>query len=180
MNIENNKRKKYSQEQIEKAFVSLLQNREIGQITVTDICKITKLNRTTFYNNYLDIYDLADKIRLKLVKDINLLYEQEHKQKYNSNDFLKLLQLMQENQLFFKAYFKLENNPNLFFAEIKHPYDTDLSKEYFNDQYIDYHITFFKAGFNAIVKKWLSNGCLETPEEIEDIIKSEYNRKKEI
>lgn len=66
MNVQNNKRKRLSQEKIEKAFVTLLQGKELNQITVTDICKMTGLNRTTFYNNYLDIYDLADKIRLKL------------------------------------------------------------------------------------------------------------------
>ena len=34
---------------------------------------------------------------------------------------------------------------------------------------------FFRSGFNAIVKLWLSNGCQETPEEMEEIIKSEYS-----
>ena len=38
-------------------------------------------------------------------------------------------------------------------------------------------IEFFKSGFNAIIKKWLSNGCKETPEEMENILKSEYLRK---
>ena len=77
MNVQNNKRKRLSQEKIEKAFVTLLQGKELNQITVTDICKMTGLNRTTFYNNYLDIYDLADKIRLKLINDVKALYEDE-------------------------------------------------------------------------------------------------------
>ena len=77
MNVQNNKRRKVSQEKIEKAFVTLLQEKELNQITVTDICKITKLNRTTFYNNYLDIYDLAAKIRLKLIQDVDDLYHDE-------------------------------------------------------------------------------------------------------
>lgn len=89
MNVQNNKRRKVSQEKIEKAFVTLLQEKELNQITVTDICKITKLNRTTFYNNYLDIYDLAAKIRLKLIQDVDDLYHDEKIKKYNSNDFLK-------------------------------------------------------------------------------------------
>lgn len=178
MNIQNNKRKKSSQEKIEKIFITLLQTKELKQITVTDICKIAKINRTTFYNNYLDIYDLANKICLRLIQDVHTLYQDERTKKYNSNDFSKILRLIKENQLLFKTYFKLENNPNILLDEEKFQYDTILAKQFYNNQYIDYHIEFFKAGFNAIVKKWLANGCKESPNEIYQIIISEYNYKK--
>ena len=32
---------------------------------------------------------------------------------------------------------------------------------------------------NAILKKWLNNGCVESPEEIEEILKSEYMHRKQ-
>ena len=38
-----------------------------------------------------------------------------------------------------------------------------------------YHITFFKSGLNAIIKRWLNGGCRETPEEMDEIIRSEYH-----
>ena len=41
-------------------------------------------------------------------------------------------------------------------------------------QDFEYHITFFQSGFNAIVKMWLAGGCKETPEEMNEIIRSEY------
>ena len=178
MNVVNNKHKRKSQEKIEKAFVSLLQEKELSQITVTDICKITGINRTTFYNNYLDIYDLADKIRLRLVQDVCNLYEDERTKKYNSNDFSKIFRLIKDNQLFFKTYFKLENDPNVLPSNENFEYDKNLAQQFYNDQYIDYHIEFFRAGFNAIIKKWLDNGCLESPEEMYQIIMSEYSNKK--
>lgn len=42
------------------------------------------------------------------------------------------------------------------------------------NRHIEYHIEFFKSGFNAVVKKWLAGGCQETPEEMDEIIRSEY------
>ena len=63
MNTPNNKRRKESQERIEKVFVELIQKKEINKISVTDICKKAKVNRSTFYANYIDIYDMADKIK---------------------------------------------------------------------------------------------------------------------
>ncbi len=124
----------------------------------------------------MDIYDLADKIRLRLIEDVCDLYQDERKKKYNSNDFSKIFRLIKENQLFFKTYFKLENDPNVLPSEEQFQYDTNFAKRYYNNQHIDYHIEFFKAGFNAVVKKWLEGGCKESPEEMYHIIMSEYNK----
>ena len=62
MNVKNNKRRRESQEKIERAFIELLQTRDIKDITVSDLIKMTELNRSTFYANYMDIFDLADKM----------------------------------------------------------------------------------------------------------------------
>ena len=67
MNTPNNKRRKQSQEKIEKVFIELLQTKELNQISVTDICKIAHLNRSTFYANYIDIFDLVEKIRIRMI-----------------------------------------------------------------------------------------------------------------
>ena len=77
MNTPNNKRKRESQGKIEKIFVQLIQDKEINEISITDICKKAKLNRSTFYANYLDVYDLADKIREKLELEVGTLYQEE-------------------------------------------------------------------------------------------------------
>ena len=74
MNVKNNKRRRESQDKIEKAFVELLQTREIKEITVSDIIKLTGLNRSTFYANYIDIFDLADKTREKIEADFSNLF----------------------------------------------------------------------------------------------------------
>ena len=74
MNVKNNKRRRESQEKIERAFIELLQTREIKEITVSDLIKMTELNRSTFYANYIDIFDLADKTREKLENEFSNLF----------------------------------------------------------------------------------------------------------
>ncbi|WP_343208592.1 TetR/AcrR family transcriptional regulator [Anaerolentibacter hominis] len=107
MNTPNNKRKKESRKRMETAFIKLLQERELSGITVTDICKLAGVNRTTFYANYMDIYDLAQVVQKNLEEEVSNLYREEREQSYNSNDFLKLFQHIRENQIFYKTYFKL-------------------------------------------------------------------------
>lgn len=175
MNTPNNKKRKNSQEKIEKVFIELIQTKEIYEISITDICKKANINRTTFYSNYIDIYDLADKIKLKLLSDVYVIYSEEREKKSHSYDFLKLYNHIKENQIFYKTYFKLGINDNfdnylLDKKEIKRFY----GDEFDNDKELDYHITFFKAGLNAVLKKWLYNDCKESPEYIDKIIKDEY------
>ena len=170
MNTKNNRRRRESTERIERVFIELLQKKELHEITVSDICKRCELNRSTFYANYADIYELADKVREELEKEVNLLYEAERTQSFNSNDYLRLFRHIKENQLFYRTYFKLgyDNQFKLRY------YDTHQAKKDFDNQYIEYHIEFFRSGFNAIVKKWLAGGCKETPEEMDHIVRSEY------
>ena len=173
MNTPNNKRRKNSQEKIERAFVHFLQTKEINEISVTDICKEAKLNRSTFYANYLDVYDLAEKIVKKIENDVFMLYQEERETKNNTNDFLKLFRHIKENQIFYKTYFKLNRDKHFIIQQ----YDTNLSKLMYEDKFIDYHIEFFMAGLKKKKKKWLNNDCKESPEEIDHILKSEYQSK---
>lgn len=170
MNTPNNKRKKESMERIEKVFIELLQTKALNKISVSDICKRAGLNRTTFYANYPDIYGLADTIRDKLEIAVSDLYRDEITQGFNSNDYLKLFRHIQENQIFYQTYFKLgyDNKYRII------SYDTGLAKMHFQNKHIEYHMEFFKAGITQIIKMWLKNGCKESPEEMFEIIKSEY------
>lgn len=171
MNTKNNSRRRNSMERIEKVFVELLQTKELDEITVSEICKHCGVNRSTFYANYADIYALADTVRARLEAEVSGLYEQETIQGFNSNDYLKLFRHIQENQLFYNTYFKLGYDSR---HQIK-CYDTHLAAQHFENRYVEYHIEFFRSGFNAIVKMWLSGGCKESPEEMEEILKSEYS-----
>ncbi|MDD4849074.1 MAG: TetR-like C-terminal domain-containing protein [Gemmiger sp.] len=170
MNTKNNKRRRESIEKIEKTFVALLQTKALHEITVSDICKASALNRSTFYANYLDLYDLADKVRAHLEEEVARLYEAETTQRFNSNDYLKLFRHIRENPLFYRTYFKLGYDNQY---TIRH-YDKQQAAQHFDNQNIDYHIAFFKSGLNAIIKMWLAGGCKETPEEMEAILRSEY------
>ncbi len=170
MNVKNNKRRQRSQKQIEGVFVELLQSKTLSEISVSDICKRTGLNRSTFYANYEDIYALADTIRERMEADVAALYADRSASIYSADDFLRLFCHIKENQLYYKTYFKLGyddfQNVNLYM----------LTERYGIQDFahVDYHVAFFMTGFNAIVKKWLAGGCKESPEEMSEILKREY------
>lgn len=172
MDIPNNKRKRHSQEKIEKVFIALIQKKEIKDISVTDICKNANINRSTFYANYLDVFDLADKIKDEMFYNVLELYKEQAIQKTHSYDYLKLFKHIKDNQIYYNTLFKL----NFDFTDY---YDSQMEEQEAlkflgTTKNIEYHIEFFKAGINAIMKKWLLNECKETPEELNEILLKEY------
>ena len=169
MNVKNNKRRRDSQEKIERAFVELLQTREIKDITVSDLIKMTGLNRSTFYANYLDIFDLADKVREELERDFSNLFA-DYDYFNERSGALKMFQHIKENQLFYKTYFKLCYDEKFLIST----YDPKRAEKEQITQNIRYHIEFFRNGLNAIIKLWLAGGCKESPQEMAEILKQEY------
>ena len=172
MNIPNNKKRKKSQEQIEKTFLQLIQKKNIEEISVSTICEIANLNRSTFYANYIDMYDLAEKVKQQMEIEF-AQFQLSNNAKQDYNGYLNMFRYIKENQIFFKTYFKLEEISKSFPTQ----YRVELAEKYYNNKFIDYHIEFFRAGLNAVIKKWLNNECKETPEEINEIITSEYKNK---
>lgn len=175
MNTKNNKRKRESMQKIEQVLIEFLQTKELTQISVSDICKKANLNRSTFYANYVDIYELADTIREKLEARVAELYKDEITQGFNSNNYLVLFQHIAQNQIFYRTYFKLGYDEKYKILT----YDYELAQKHFGSSLIEYHMEFFKSGLTRIIKLWLQNGCKETPEEMFEVIKSEYRGREE-
>ena len=172
MNKNNNKKRKSSVEKIEKTFLQLIQKKNIEEISVSNICEIAKLNRSTFYSNYIDIYDLVEKVKEQMEKEF-AQFQLSNNAKQDSNGYLNMFRYIKDNQIFFKTYFKLE----AISMSLPTQYHIELAEKYYDNKFIDYHIEFFRAGLNAVIKKWLDNNCKETPEEINEIITTEYKNK---
>lgn len=168
MNTKNNSRRRESVRRIERAFVELLQTRELKNISVSDICKLGQINRSTFYANFLDVYDLADHTRVRLEEDFAQAFA-EH-DRGQDGGALKMFTHIKENRLFYETWFKLDyeekNRVSI--------YDKARAERDFGGKNIEYHIEFFRSGINAIIKMWLRSGCRESPEEMAEILKTEY------
>ena len=91
-----NRKRAYSQRVIQEAFLELSKTTLISKITVTDICRVADVNRTTFYSNYDDISALVESIVSELHQKLNAIMSQ-----YDSMDkeefYVALLSTIQEN-----------------------------------------------------------------------------------
>ena len=70
------RRTKYTKSVIRQALFDLLKEKPLNKITVTDICKMADINRSTFYSYYEDVYALLTQIQNELFEDILHLIDQ--------------------------------------------------------------------------------------------------------
>lgn len=57
-----NRKRQYSRMVIEEAFLNELRQKPLEKISIVELCKQANVNRSTFYSNYLDVYDLMDQV----------------------------------------------------------------------------------------------------------------------
>ena len=173
MNTKNNKRRQQTQSRIEKVFLELLETQPLNKISVTEICARAQINRSTFYASYLDVYDLAEQLRQRLLEGVEGLMIRDIAWYESKDSFLSLFRHIRDNPMLYRLYFRLgyEASSEEFLIKTL-PSDQD-------DMYLEYYLEFFKTGFNAIVKKWISGGCRETPEQMLSVLLHEYRGREE-
>lgn len=169
MNTKNNKRRRESVERIQKAFVQLLQKQELSRISVSELCEMAQVNRSTFYANFVDIYDLADRTRKTLEDQFSDLFRGYDTSTQHDGD-VRMFTHIRDNQLFYQTYFKLCYDEKHMIYMV----DEKQAEKEFGVKNLKYHVEFFRNGINAIIKLWMAGGCQESPEEMAEVLRQEY------
>lgn len=91
-----NRKRAYSQRVIQEAFLELSKTQLISKITVTDICRVADVNRTTFYSNYDDISDLVESIVSELHQKLVSIMSQ-YDRMDNEEFYVALLTIIRDN-----------------------------------------------------------------------------------
>lgn len=186
MNTKNNQRAKDTRAKIESVFTSLLKDKELQKISIQEICRGADVNRTTFYIHYIDIYDLMRKMEEEMFQQIENLFIDKETGNYKAitvECFVGLFQFLKDNRDFYQAYLKSSGQNNMVYSSISESCKKALEPffhevEILSTREIEYHLEFFKAGISAIILYWLNADCLETPQELADIISREYNSRR--
>lgn len=171
-NKADNKRKKASQGRMFRALYELIQTKRLAEISVSELCDLAEVNRTTFYNHYDNVGMLAKATRDNIMQEYARQFEG-NSDGFTPENLLIMFRHLRDNQLMYNTYFLLEPR----YDELLNYYDRNQACQRFpgqNEALIRYHAQFFAAGLNAVVRNWLANGCKEAPEEMVKIVTTEY------
>lgn len=183
MNKKENQRYTETEHRIDGVFMELLKQKELKDITVSEICRMSRIHRTTFYGHYTDVYDLMHKMLGRAYERIMEGFMQEENFSLQQG-FLETFRLVRDNKVFFKYYLENKEVSGFEFIRIPSLLENDaesVAKKmgYTTVDEMYYHQTFFNGGLRAILRYWISRDCKESPEEMCRLISEEYrpNRK---
>ena len=178
MNQKNNQRFQETDRLIRAYFLRALEEKEISKISVREICEAVGINRSSFYLHYQDVYALLETMCQEVGKE---LFEEfgkaaEISQTYFSDLYLlTLLEHVRKHYKLYRAYIanvgmtQIEQGYRVLFEDVFKPYFKRLGMT--SEHRMEYHFVYVKAGFFAVLGKWLQYDCEETPEELAQIIK---------
>ncbi len=163
-NVDIDRRTRYTRQTIKDSLLSVMQQKPFSKITVTEICRLSEINRGTFYLHYYDLDDVLDDIIENFMKDTTHVFDHVMCPDKSSCSF-PFCQKMQESQQY----------QTLFFDEIASARLLeklcDLSKEHFitnlmQNSLLSYEqaeaVLYFQMnGCLAINKRMLKNHCTD-------------------
>lgn len=74
-NTYTDRRTRYTRQTIKDSLLSLMQKKPFSKITVTEICRLSEINRGTFYLHYYDLDDVLDEILENAVQDTTHVFD---------------------------------------------------------------------------------------------------------
>lgn len=157
------------------AFAELLTEKELHRITVKEIIDKADISRVTFYNHYLDIYDLNDKFEENIMLDAALLVLDLEEVPYE-DFFSHLTGYVIDNRTAFKMMFSPNGTNKLRFkfctlleGLLRQIYleDRGLKESSVN---IDYMIRYRAQGIVAVLETWVQDDFRESAAVISQIM----------
>ena len=177
MNTKNNQRFQDTEKRIQEALLELLKVKNIQQITVRSICEMADINRSTFYAHYLDVYDLLEKTGKELMEGVAGLFRESGQviHFFISQEYLaQMIAYVKKHRDFFDVFFNYSppSAVDIGFSLLWDASGKDFMEQlgFQDEEKMQYHFTFYKAGLVAVLGQWIKNDCRETPEEIAAII----------
>jgi AcrR family transcriptional regulator len=152
---------------ISNALITLLYEKKIDQIAITELCGQAQVSRRTFYRHFKDKNDVVDFYITKIMENLALELKEHSKQNKRSlviaffsffEPYTKLLAILNSNglgDLVFTSYIKCI---------------TVLTFPEASLQGSPYNMAFMLGGLWSLLTFWIMNGCKKVPSELADIV----------
>lgn len=168
--IKEDKRSKKSSTLICEGLASMLNKKSYPDITISDICQECHLARTTFYR----LFDTIDDV---LLYQFDTLFEESLNEyftsSYSNQSYAKtILEIALNNHSLIQALI-FSNRTDLFDFSTRKKEDSIIENMnlQINKKERMYCTSMLNSMIFAVIKTWMQNGCMETSDELYQIIK---------
>ncbi|HKM03463.1 MAG TPA: TetR/AcrR family transcriptional regulator [Lachnospiraceae bacterium] len=179
MNKKDNRRLQITKQLLRESLLELLQTEDIHKISIRALCEHANVNRSTFYKHYGSQYDLLHDMEELLILQVE--------QQLTSNG-----EVVAEEEILINILTFFKNNLDLCKMLINSNIDPDFPKrilylpsilEKIKLKITDEHIAnslyfhdYILYGEFQMIKRWINNGCIESPVEMAQILNYAFQK----
>lgn len=168
-----NRKERYTNAALKEALITLLEQKDIDKITVTQICQQAEINRATFYLRYNTI----DEFYTAVVKEWAEEIMEEHRKQLRTHGqkeilreaIIQSLESIRANKTLVPVMLKI--NSSFVFEKTLAMMDEGMPA---NDG-LRFYYQFFMEGVKGIMLYWLANDCEEDIGTLADKISSVFH-----
>ena len=158
---------------IDEALIGLLEKKPIGEISVTELCEAADINRNTFYSHYSTPQDVLSHLEQEMMEKISYAVSSDSSSKDSTEIFTRAL--YSEPKL---AKVLLSENAGTdlrrMITSASEARSLEIARKESSRLAANYQVMladFSIAGGSAVIRRWVSTGMKEPPEDIAKFIR---------
>ncbi len=162
---------------IHNAFAKLLTEKELNDITISDIAELADINRKTFYNYYAGIYEVVDEIEDGIVQTLRDALNGADIRQALQNPYLffnKLTSIINTDLEFYGHLLSMRGNLSLvtkIVAAMKETMrDAVMAQLPADPERVDLILDYSLSGMLCVYQNWFNSDRSLTLEEISEIL----------
>ena len=169
-----------TREAIREAFFTLLEEKPVEKITIRELCDLADINRTSFYDHYLDYPDFLASVEKEFAQNMLTQYDElfvrEDYAEETMRKYLQLLRNSRETKLLFSRYGG-QGAREIFEKALKErTVPAWLQTETITPVQAEYLFRYIVSGGFAVIQQWYEGGFAQPEEEIRSLLTTMITR----
>lgn len=168
--MDNEERNSYVKNEITKALLELLKEKDLKDIKINEITTRAQVGRVSFYRNYQDKEDILKQYLERIIKEWKL---------QDQMPFELIMETLFEHLMAYQDFYTLLYQKDLFYL-----FRNTLKKLMVQDHQLSnpeaYAIAYMTYGIYGWIKEWIARGMQESPEDIYTFMEAQKADKSKI
>ncbi len=163
------------------ALTSLLEKKQVNEITVKELTDLADINRGTFYLYYKDVFDMLSSIEDELFSAFDEIVDAELLESKNlapGTVLVDVFEFVEENQEMCRVLLSPHGDMNFLHRlndvlreKYRRLWDSATVKEKSEHEF-DYRYSFLVFGSAGMIREWVSRGCPESAQKMAEYAES--------
>lgn len=166
-----NRRVRYTRLALRESLLGQLEQQPLNNISVSRVCELADVNRSTFYLYYKDVYDLMEQIEEDLYAQLSALVHANPAILPSSDLLRRIFEVIYKNRDLTRVAFGKYGNKE-FMKKVSNLYRdqalADWKKlfEHLDETTLDYIYTFSTYTSIGTIERWVQRDFQESPEQL--------------